>query len=176
MIRELGAEPSFLNEEEHDYMMAAVSHLPLVVSTALFTMLRGSEGWMDFGRGAADTFKTMTSYNSGDPSITTEIAITNRKQVQHWLDRLVVELTRLRNVLDGEEEEVFEEFANAQMNYTRFLHGDDLHPEEHAADIPDSRSQLAALLVSQRLYDRVRDMSKRQEERARDTRGRPQRR
>ena len=79
-------------------------------------------------------------------------------------------------MLDGEEEEVFEEFANTQINYTRFLHGDDLHPEEHAADIPDSRSQLAALLVSQRLYDRVRDMSKRQEERARDTRGRPQRR
>ena len=88
----------------------------------------------------------------------------------------MLELTRLRDVLDGDEEQVFEEFANAQMNYTRFLHGDDLQRDEHLADIPDSRSQLAALLVSQRLYDRVREMSKRQDERARDTRGRPQRR
>lgn len=172
MIRELGAEPHFLNDDEHDYLMAAVSHLPLVVSTALFTMLRGSEGWTDFGRGAGDTFKTMTGYNAGDPSLTTEIAITNREQLQHWIDRLVVELHRLRDVLDGDEEAVFEEFANAQMNYARFQHGDDLDRGQEAPDIPDSRSQMAALLVSQRLYDRVREMSKRSEERERQRQGR----
>lgn len=172
MIRELGAEPHFLNDDEHDYLMAAVSHLPLVVSTALFTMLRGSEGWTDFGRGAGDTFKTMTGYNAGDPSLTTEIAITNREQLQHWIDRLVVELHRLRDVLDGDEEAVFEEFANAQMNYARFQHGDDLDRGQEAPDIPDSRSQMAALLVSQRLYDRVREMTKRSEERERQRQGR----
>ncbi len=176
MIRELGAEPHFLNPDEHDYLMAAVSHLPLVVSAALFTMLRGSEGWIDFGRGAGDTFKTMTGYNSGDPSLTTEILVTNRTQVQHWIDRLVLELHRLRDVLDGEEEAVFQEFANAQMNYARFLHGDDLERDEHQPEIPDARSQMAALLVSQRLYDRVREMTKRQEERERSFRGRPSRR
>ncbi len=176
MIRELGAEPHFLNADEHDYLMAAVSHLPLVVSTALFTVLRGSEGWMDFGRGAGDTFNTMTGFNSGDPSLTTEIAITNREQVQHWLDRLIVELHRLRDVLDGDEEAVFAEFANAQMNYARFLHGDDLDRGQEAPDIPDSRSQMAALLVSQRLYDRVREMGKRQEERERQSPGRTKRR
>ena len=175
MIRELGAEPHFLNDDEHDYLMAAVSHLPLIVSTALFTMLRGSEGWTDFGRGAGDTFKTMAGYNAGDPSLTTEIMITNREQVQHWIDRLVVELHRLRDVLDGDEEAVFEEFANAQMNYARFQHGDDLDRGQEAPDIPDSRSQMAALLVSQRLYDRVREMSKRSEERERQRQGRARR-
>ena len=175
MIRELGAEPHFLNDDEHDYLMAAVSHLPLLVSTALFTMLRGSEGWTDFGRGAGDTFKTMAGYNAGDPSLTTEIMITNREQVQHWIDRLVVELHRLRDVLDGDEEAVFEEFANAQMHYARFQHGDDLDRGQEAPDIPDSRSQMAALLVSQRLYDRVREMSKRSEERERQRQGRARR-
>ena len=175
MIRELGAEPHFLNDDEHDYLMAAVSHLPLLVSTALFTMLRGSEGWTDFGRGAGDTFKTMAGYNAGDPSLTTEIMITNREQVQHWIDRLVVELHRLRDVLNGDEEAVFEEFANAQMNYARFQHGDDLDRGQEAPDIPDSRSQMAALLVSQRLYDRVREMSKRSEERERQRQGRARR-
>lgn len=172
MIRELGAEPHFLNDDEHDYLMAAVSHLPLVVSTGLFTMLRGSEGWMDFGRGAGDTFRTMAGFNAGDPSLTTEIAITNREQLQHWLDRLIVELHRLRDVLDGDEEAVFEEFANAQMNYARFLHGDDLDRGEDRPDIPDSRAQIASLLVSHRLYERVREMSKRQEERERRFGGR----
>ena len=92
MIRELGALPHFLSDEEHDYVVAAASHLPLVVSTALFTLLRSSDGWPDFGRGTADTFRKMTAFNSGDPSLTTEIAITNREQLQHWIDRFVLEL------------------------------------------------------------------------------------
>ena len=54
MIRELGAEPSFLNEEEHDYMMAAVSHLPLVVSDCALhdaARQRGLDGLRAGGRG-----------------------------------------------------------------------------------------------------------------------------
>ena len=175
MVRELGASPHFLDSAEHDYVMAGVSHLPLIVSSALFTMLRSSDGWPDFGRAAGETFRAMTAYNSGDPSMTTEIAVTNREQVQHWIDRLVIELNRVRNLLDEEEEEVFKEYAAAQINHAKFLGGDDLDPDAGAQpDIPDATSQMAALLISPRLYDRVRSMTKRSEEREkeRESRGR----
>jgi prephenate dehydrogenase len=175
MVRELGASPHFLDAAEHDYVMAAVSHLPLVVSTALFTMLRSSDGWPDFGRAAGETFRAMTAYNGGDPSMTTEIAVTNKEQVQHWIDRLVLELNRVRNLLDEEEEQVFREYSSAQINHAKFLGGDDLDPDAGAhPDIPDASSQMAALLISPRLYDRVRKMTKRSEEREkeREARGR----
>ena len=175
MVRELGASPHFLSSEEHDYVLAGVSHLPLVVSSALFTMLRGSDGWPDFGRAAGETFRSMTAYNSGDPTMTTEIAVTNREQVQHWIDRFVLELNRVRNLLDEEEEEVFKEYSTAQINHAKFLGGDDLDPDSGAQpDIPDATSQMAALLISPRLYDRVRSMTKRSEEREkeRESRGR----
>ena len=169
MIRELGARPHFLDAAEHDYVMAAVSHLPLVVSSALFTMLRSSDGWPDFGRAAGDTFRNMTAFNSGDPSTTTEIAVTNKEQLQHWIDRLVLELNRVRNLLDDEEEQVFREYSTAQINHAKFLGGDDLDPDLGSQpDVPDATSQMAALLVSPKLYDRVRQMTKRNEEREKE--------
>lgn len=171
MIRELGALPHFLSDEEHDYVVAATSHLPLIVSSALFTLLRGSDGWPDFGRGAGETFRTMTEFNSGDPSLTTEIAVTNREQLQHWIDRFVLELHRVRNLLDENEEEIFREYSTAQINYAKFQAGEDMDPDAaHHQDIPDATSQMAALLVSQRVYDRVRDMTKRSEQREKEQR------
>ena len=166
MVKQLGAMPHFLDAAEHDYVMAGVSHLPLVVSSALFTMLRGSDGWPDFGRAAGETFRAMTAYNSGDPTLTTEIAVTNREQIQHWIDRMVLELHRIRELLDGDEEDIFREYSNAQINHARFLSGSDIDPDAGATpDIPDATAQMASLLVSPRLYDRVRQMTKRNEER-----------
>lgn len=175
MVRELGAMPHFLDPEEHDFVMAGVSHLPLVASYAMFTMLRSSDGWPDFGRAAGETFKTMTAFNSGDPSMTTEIAVTNREQIKHWIDRYVLELNRVRNLLDEEEEDVFREYSSAQINHAKFLGGDDLDPDAGAQpDIPDATSQMAALLISPRLYDKVRQMTKRtdEKEKEREARGR----
>lgn len=175
MVRELGATPHFLDPEEHDFVMAGVSHLPLVASYAMFTMLRGSDGWPDFGRAAGETFRTMTAFNSGDPSMTTEIAVTNRDQIKHWIDRYVLELNRVRNLLDEEEEDVFREYSSAQINHAKFLGGDDLDPDAGAQpDIPDATSQMAALLISPRLYEKVRQMTKRtdEKEKEREARGR----
>ena len=175
MVRELGATPHFLDPEEHDFVMAGVSHLPLVASYAMFTMLRGSDGWPDFGRAAGETFRTMTAFNSGDPSMTTEIAVTNREQIKHWIDRYVLELNRVRNLLDEEEEDVFREYSSAQINHAKFLGGDDLDPDAGAQpDIPDATSQMAALLISPRLYEKVRQMTKRtdEKEKEREARGR----
>ena len=170
MVRELGAQPHFVSAAEHDYVVAGVSHLPLVVSSALFTMLRGSDGWPDFGRAAGETFRSMTAYNSGDPSMTTEIAITNKEQVQHWIDRFVLELNRVRNLLDEEEEDVFREYASAQINHAKFLGGDDMDPDLGSQpELPDATSQMAALLISPRLYDRVKSMTKRSEEREKES-------
>src|SRR4030065_2556638 len=46
------AVPVYMDAEEHDSYVAAVSHLPLVVSTALFSLARDSlawPGWLPLG-------------------------------------------------------------------------------------------------------------------------------
>lgn len=168
MVKELGATPHFVSEEEHDYVAAAASHLPMVASSALFSMLRQSEGWTDFGRAAADSFRKVTALNEGDPTLTTDIAVTNREQVQHWIDRYILELQRLRDVLDRDEDAVFDEFSRTQIQYQRFLSGQDLDrgSQTAPADVPSSGDALASLVVGQRVYERVRERLKENERRA----------
>ena len=38
-------QPLFIDAEEHDRYVAAISHLPLMLSTALFTLVRSSPAW-----------------------------------------------------------------------------------------------------------------------------------
>ena len=166
MARTVGAKPRFAKADEHDHYVAAVSHMPLMVSAGLFTMLRGSESWPDFGTAAGPAYRDLTRLASGDPQMATEIALTNREQIQHWIDRFVLELHRIRQLMDGTEEEIFREFSTAQINHTKFLSGSDLEygQVEPASELPSSSAQLASLMVSPRIYDKVREMTKRAEE------------
>ncbi len=160
----IGANEQFMSAEEHDHYAAAVSHLPIALSTALFTMLRRSESWGDFGKMAGPAYTDLTRLLAGDPEMNTDIMVTNRDQVQHWLDRFILELKEYRDLLDDTEDEVFQHFAQANINRTRFLAGEDLDPGPKSAEMPDSSSQMAALLMGPKAYDRLRDMTKRSEE------------
>ena len=99
----IGAKEHFMSAEEHDHYAAAVSHLPIAISTVLFTMLRRSESWGDFGKMAGPAYHDLTRLISGDPEMNTDIMVGNREQVQYWLDRFILELKEYRDLLDGTE-------------------------------------------------------------------------
>ena len=39
-----------MDPEEHDRYAAAISHMPMILSNALFTMARGSKAWLELSR------------------------------------------------------------------------------------------------------------------------------
>jgi len=92
LAQALGAEPVFIDAEEHDAYAAAISHLPLITATALFRLLRESPSWDDLGQLASTGFRDMTRLASGDPSMSNAIWKTNREAIIHWVDRLTEEL------------------------------------------------------------------------------------
>ncbi len=47
VVEAMGAIPLYIDPMEHDQYAAAVSHLPLLTSVALFRMVRDSHGWED---------------------------------------------------------------------------------------------------------------------------------
>lgn len=121
-VQLLGAEPLFLDAEEHDQYAAAVSHLPLMVSAGLFNLLRSSPAWTDIGAMASSGFHDMTRLASGDPVMSHGIWRTNRDAVIHWLERMSGELLRFRDMLkDAQDEELLEIFATAQVERETFL-------------------------------------------------------
>ena len=122
LAQALGAEPVFIDAEEHDVYAAAISHLPLITATALFRLLRESPSWDDLGQLASTGFRDMTRLASGDPSMSNAIWKTNREAIIHWVDRLVEELKRLRAMLsDGQDEELFKLFAEVKLQRDEFI-------------------------------------------------------
>ena len=122
LAQALGAEPVFIDAEEHDVYAAATSHLPLITATALFRLLRESPSWDDLGQLASSGFRDMTRLASGDPSMSNAIWKTNREAIIHWVDRLVEELKRMRTMLsDAQDEELFKLFAEVKLQRDEFI-------------------------------------------------------
>ncbi|MGQ9571601.1 MAG: prephenate dehydrogenase [Dehalococcoidia bacterium] len=179
IVQLIGARPFFIAADEHDRYVAAVSHLPLILSTALFTLVRSSPAWPELSSLASSGFRDVTRLASTDAELSHDICLTNRESVLHWLDRLLEELGRYRELLQqGQEEELFKTFARAQLDRDTYLTaGPPARQPLAAEELPTSGEQLAALLVGERLVRRVKDMGKlleERQERGRSEKGRDQ--
>lgn len=167
----LGARPIFIDAEEHDSYLAATSHLPLVVSAALFSLVRNSQAWPDMAELAASGFRDLTRLASGDPNMSHDICITNREPILHWLDRMVEELSRYRELIQGDDEELFKALAKTQLDRDAFLTEPPegrRAPAPAEADILSSGERMASFLVGEQWVRRARDMTRALEERDKD--------
>jgi len=157
----VGAEPLFLDPEEHDVLAAAVSHLPLMVSTALFNLVRSSPSWEDLGMMASSGFRDVTRLASGDPRMSHDIWVTNREAVIHWLDRMAAELQRFRGLLqDAKDEELLDAFAGAQLDRDTFLSRPPKRVPQPAggAQPEDTRRVVMDMLVGGMMGERMRKL------------------
>ena len=94
----LGAKPSILSAEEHDRVMAYVSHLPQLAASSLMETVgatAGIEGLRMAGRGLVDT----TRLASSPADVWRDICLTNADALGDALDCLIARLTQLRGDL-----------------------------------------------------------------------------
>jgi prephenate dehydrogenase len=94
----LGARPCILSAEEHDRVMAYVSHLPQLAASALMEAVgaaAGIEGLGMAGRGLVDT----TRLASSPADVWRDICLTNADAIGDALDCLIARLTQLRGDL-----------------------------------------------------------------------------
>jgi prephenate dehydrogenase len=148
LARLAGADPMFMDAEEHDIYAAAVSHLPLMMSTALFSMLRSSPAWPDMGMMASTGFRDVTRLASGDPAMSHGIWVTNREAMIHWLERMSEELRRYRDMLkDAQDEALLETFFKAQIDREVFLREPPRRQAEAAVGKVDTGEAMLSMLV-----------------------------
>jgi prephenate dehydrogenase len=152
----VGAVPLYMDAAEHDQYVAAVSHMPLMVSTALFSLIRGSGSWDDIGAVAGPAFRDMTRLASGDPGMALGIWRTNREALIHWLERMTGELSRYRDLLnDAQDEKLLELFTEAQLKREEFLANPPARQPEAAVEV-DRGKALMDMLIGARLADNLR--------------------
>lgn len=160
LVSIVGAEPIFIDAEEHDQYVASISHMPMVVGTAMFTLVRNSQAWHEISPLASSGFRDMTRLASGDPHMNHDICVTNPEGVIHWIDRLIAELRRYRDMIMDNHEELFNTFNAAQLQREAFLAGSD-RPVRDRIELPSTGEQMNAMLFGGWLADRAKKYEKR---------------
>jgi prephenate dehydrogenase len=96
----LGADVIALHPEQHDEMVALVSHVPHLAAATLMTLAAEEvEEHAAVLRLAAGGFRDMTRVAAGDPGIWPDICAENKEAIVDALDRLVSALTTMRDVV-----------------------------------------------------------------------------
>ena len=107
LIKTVHARPLVISAEDHDRLVAGISHLPLVLSTVLANLTQKDLSWPQMSKLAAGGYRDTTRLASGSPQMGRDICVTNRKALVAWIDRFLVELTRFKESIDkGASEEI----------------------------------------------------------------------
>jgi len=104
------ARISIKSPEEHDRIVAEISHLPHLVATALINSVSNKS--IKF---ASTGFKDTTRIAAGDPEIWKDICVTNKRQILKSLDRYERSLSRLKALIKkAKAERLRREFAKSK--------------------------------------------------------------
>ncbi|MCH7617378.1 MAG: prephenate dehydrogenase/arogenate dehydrogenase family protein [Chloroflexi bacterium] len=161
LAQALGAEPVFIDAEEHDVYAAAISHLPLITATALFSLMHESPSWNDLGQLASTGFRDMTRLASSDPSMSNAIWKTNREAIIHWIDRFSEELSRIRGMLsDAQDEELFKLFAEVKLQRDEFIANPPRRVSAARGPEVDRQRAFLDIFVGGMMADNIRRVSK----------------
>ncbi len=127
MAEAVGARPFYISVDEHDSFVAAVSHLPFLLSVALMGCTSKSANWDDIAQLASTGYKDITRLASGDPVMHRDICVSNPEPIVAWIDAFIRELYDVRKMLDNGEvsigEEVLQVFQQASDARGRWLSG-----------------------------------------------------
>ncbi len=160
MIESLGAVPLYIDAEEHDTYAAAVSHVPILLSVALFRMVRDSKGWEDASLLSGPAFRDLTRLASGDPTMARDIMATNRDSVLHWLSRFEDELRTIRVALEEGGQTVTDMFSSTQFDRDNFIINPPIRRRPDGPEAPSAQDTMGRLFVGG-LYDKLKEVSNR---------------
>ena len=98
-----GARPVRMTAADHDSAVAAISHLPLVVSAALVEAIADEPDWPAAAALAAGGWASMTRLARGDAAMGAGIVATNGAAIGARLRRLQAALDAWLVLIDGDE-------------------------------------------------------------------------
>lgn len=103
IVAALGAEPFFIDPQEHDAYVAGVSHLPFIVSAALMNAVSGDSSWRDMKTLTASGFRDITRLAAGSAEMHRDIVLTNSDAITRWIDSMIGQMELLKAEIEAED-------------------------------------------------------------------------
>lgn len=116
MAKAIGAIPLILDFEEHDKVVAAISHLPHIVASSLVNLVRDSDNRDGIMKQvAAGGFKDITRIASSSPEMWEQICMANREPIIQVLSQYIRSLSQiLSQIQDSSQTELLELFSSSR--------------------------------------------------------------
>ena len=118
LVQQLGAIPLILDPAQHDYVTAAVSHLPHIIVPSLVNLVRdkdAADGLMKMI--AAGGFKDITRIASSSSDMWQQICLTNRDNILTLLDHYMEALSAIRTEISAADGERIYNFFRSAREY-----------------------------------------------------------
>lgn len=155
LVESIGAIPLILNYEEHDFVTAAISHLPHVIASSLVNLVKNTDSEAGIMKMiAAGGFKDITRIASSSPDMWQQICLTNTENISKLLKEYIRYLTEVSTYIDNRSEDTLYDFFDSARKYRESFATTSSGPikVEHVltvdiADKPGSIAAIASLLA-----------------------------
>lgn len=118
LTTEISAIPLVLDYKKHDYITAAISHLPHIIAASLVNLVRDSDsadGLMKMV--AAGGFKDITRIASSSALMWQQICLTNTENISALLDQYIQSLNTVKARLDQRSKQALYDFFESSRVY-----------------------------------------------------------
>ncbi len=157
LVERLGAKPLFLDAKEHDSYAAAMTYLPIVLSSAFVTATTQAGGWREMHRLAAFEFGEASRYAGNDPLDNELASRASPEELVHWLDKMIATMYSYRNQIKEDSEGLLDAFIKAWEARARWKA--DAVVSSDAPGLPSASATIATSMFGDRLVNRMREIS-----------------
>jgi len=117
-VETIKALPLVVSPDRHDYAVAAISHVPHVISASLVNLVKESDDENQFMKTiAAGGFKDITRISSSSPVMWEQICMTNTDNIRILLDKYIGDLMEFRKSLDSKDSRSINQFFDSARQY-----------------------------------------------------------
>ena len=146
----IGALPLVLDYHEHDFSVAAISHLPHLVASSLVNLVHDNDSKDEImKRLAAGGFKDITRIASSSPVMWQQICALNGGPIEEMLDRYIRYMTDIRKMIHEHNEQGIYDLFEASRDYRDSIPGTSAGPIKKSfalyCDIIDEAGGIAAI-------------------------------
>ena len=123
LVKMIGAIPLVVEYKQHDYITAAISHVPHVISASLVNLVKDNDSEDELMKTiAAGGFKDITRISSSSPVMWQQICTTNAANISDLLSKYIDSLYDIKLAIDEKDsEKLFEFFSKAREYRESFI-------------------------------------------------------
>lgn len=148
----IGAIPLVLDYQEHDKVVAAISHLPHIIASSLVNLVRDSDTAQGIMKQmAAGGFKDITRIASSSPEMWEQICMTNSGPITVMLERYIASLTEILGQLKNRDSsflyQLFDQSRTYRSSITDRAKGSVEPSYEFSVDVADEVGAISTISV-----------------------------